>query len=102
MLVQILIEKGGNWQKRAASIIDKGIIDPVTKRVLAHPQKPLITKKISHDGFKVGIRLLSSGQYQEIALSLLKGLAGSFGAFGLAEGNSFSLWRPRFYQKKVF
>jgi len=102
MLVQVSIEKAGNWQRKASSIIEKGVTDSVTQRVLPHPQKSLIEKKIAHHGFKTGIRLLTSSQDSNRALSLLKSLAGSFGSFGLAEGNSLSLRRPKPYQKKRF
>lgn len=102
MLVQVLVQKAGRWRNRAAAIIEKGITDPVTQRVTPHPQKTVIEKKIAHDGFRVGIRLLTSSQDSAQALALLKSLAGAFGSFGLSDGNSFSLWRPRSFQKKRF
>ena len=101
-LVQVSIEKTGHWQAKAASILKKGIVDPITQRTLPHPQKLLIEKKIAHHGFKTNIRLLTSAQSSDQALSLLKSLAGSFGSFGLADANSLSLWRPKSYQKKGF
>ena len=102
LMIQILVEKAGSWQNKAASILKKGITDPITQRVLPHPQKAMIEKKIAHHGFKTSLRLLTTSQTSNQALDLLQSIAGSFGSFGLAEGNSLILKRPKSYQKKRF
>ncbi len=101
ILVQILVLPGRGWQKVGARVVQKGIIQPDGK-VSAHPQARLIEQKISLSGFRVGIRLLVASPNQAVSQSILKNLAGSFGAVSLGEGNSLALSKPRFWQEKKF
>ncbi|MDP3955207.1 MAG: type IV secretion system DNA-binding domain-containing protein [bacterium] len=101
MLVQILLLPGHGWQGAGARVLSKGVPMPEGKAA-AHPQAKLIEQKINLSGFRVGIRLLTVAENTAVSLSLLKNLAGSFGALALGEGNSLSLSKPAFWQEKKF
>jgi len=101
MLIQILVLPARGWQRVGARIVQKGI-PQVDGKVLPHPQANLIEQKISLSGFRVAIKLLTTAANKPASLSLLKNLAGSFGALSLGEGNSFSLAKPRFWQEQKF
>ena len=101
MLIQILVLPARGWQRIGAKIVQKGI-PQVDGKVLPHPQANLIEQKISLSGFRVAIKLLTTAANKPASLSLLKNLAGSFGALSLGEGNSFSLTKPRFWQEQKF
>jgi hypothetical protein len=102
MLVQFLVEPIRGWQGKVAAMLEKGIPDAATGTAKPYPQAALIQKKISQEGFRVSIRLLTGAQLANEAVAELTSLAGAFGTFSLAGANSLCLPRPRSWQKRAF
>ena len=89
----ILSSAGSGWQRGARKILEKGITD-AEGSFRPHPDKSIIEEKTNQVGFKIGIRLLAKNE------ELLSSLAGSFGVYSRADGNSLKLTKPRPWQKK--
>lgn len=94
---------GSSWKRTAAGVVARGIPDPVVAgRSKAHPQARVIERKLNQVGFKVGIRLVVSGETDEERQRMLRGLAGSFGVFTAGDGNGLTLSEPRSWNRKKF
>lgn len=103
MLVQILLLSAGRgWQRVGVKTAQTGGGVSLEGKTSPHPQAKLIEQKINLAGFRVAIRLLAVSQDKAVSASLLKNLAGSYGAVALGEGNSFTLTKPAFWQEKKF
>jgi len=90
-LVQYVLQKASGWQSRGAKAVEKGIVISAEERK-ALPNESLIKQKIQEEGFITGIRIAAS------SAPLFKALSGSFAPFGRADGNSFSVRKPHFWQ----
>ena len=88
----VLSAAPSSWQRGAKKILEKGILD-AEGTMHPHPDKSIIEEKINQVGFKVGIRLMAASE------ELLSSLAGSFGVYSRADGNSLRLAKPRLWQK---
>jgi len=101
--VQLWIEPAGSaWQRRAAGIVAAGVPDAnsITGRTKAHPHARLIETKIHQVGFRVAIRVVAVSATEGQAGELLEAIGGTYGVFGLGDGNSLVLSWPAFWQKK--
>ncbi len=100
--IQIRLTPAGSaWQRNASAVIARGIPDPssTTGRTKNHPHARLIETKINQTGFVASIRILTVAPNETEAKNLLGSVAGSYGVFGLGEGNSLVLSEPAFWQK---
>lgn len=94
-LVQIVARTSGDgWKITGYSVIQRGVIDPVTGTHKTHPQASVIQKKIDKQGFATEIRLVTKAQSSLQARELLFALGGAFGLFDNGNGNSFRIERP--------
>lgn len=97
-----------SWQKSATHLAQTSIkdtvasTDPERPRFIPNPEKFIITKKTAYSGGKTLIRLIASGPDKDATLAYLSNLAGTFGAFGLGEGNSLRFSRPSWFKKAFF
>ncbi len=100
--VQIrLAPVGVGWQRSAASVLARGIPDPVVPgRTRPHPHVKLIESKVSQVGFQAAIRMCAVAPSSESARTLLHSLSGSFGVYTLGEGNGLVVSEPTFWQRK--
>ena len=96
-----LTPAGSSWQRNASAVVAKGIPDPSSTigRTKNHPHARLIETKINQTGFLSSLRILSVAPSALEARNLLGSVAGSYGVFGLGEGNSLVLSEPAFWQK---
>lgn len=102
LLVQVVTYPTGNeWRKTGARVMAEGGIGPAGEKK-AHPQAALIDKKISQNGYRVGIRILAASSDPQRSKQMISALAGSFGGLTHGEGNSLVFAKPRFYQTKSF
>ncbi|MFH0749881.1 MAG: DUF87 domain-containing protein [Candidatus Gottesmanbacteria bacterium] len=96
-----VVPAGASWQRHAASVVSHGIPDPsFPGRTKNHPQARLIEGKTNQVGFQTTIRVVATGASQEAAQSTLQTVAGTFGVFGLGEGNTLVTNKPAFWQRK--
>ena len=102
LMVQVVVlPTGPGWRGSGARAISQGVIGPEGEKK-AHPKAALIDKKITQNGFRVGIRLLGASSDEKSARQLVSSLAGSFGALTLGESNSLIFTKPRFWEQKKF
>ncbi len=102
VLIQIVLVPAKGWQSSAAKIMRQGGIVTPDGQTTAHPQAKLIEQKINQPGFRCAIRLLVSSTNKISGNTLLKNLAGSFGALALGSGNALYLTKTAFWQEKKF
>lgn len=96
-----VVPAGSSWQRSAAAIVSRGIPDPsFAGRTKNHPQARLIEGKTNQMGFQTAIRIVATGSSQTIAESTLQTIAGTYGVFGLGEGNTLVVGKPAFWQRK--
>jgi len=102
--IQIRVSPAGSsWQRQAASVVARGIPDPsstIPGKTKNHPQAKLIDTKTNQIGFQTAIRIVASGSSQEQAETTLATIAGTYGVFGLGEGNALVVAKPTFWQRK--
>lgn len=88
--IQILVSPATfAWQKQALKLTEKTgdeLKDAANRNVKAN----LINQKVAYQGGKVLIRLVSGHSDKGLAGSFIRNLAGTFGAYSLAEGNQLS------------
>lgn len=102
LLIQIaILPTGSSWRNAGSRALAQGIPGP-EGTPKAHPKASLIEKKLSQNGFRVGIKLLAASTGEKRSKQLVSSLAGSFGALTLGESNGFIFTKPRFYQQKGF
>lgn len=65
----------------------------------SNPYSSVITEKISHNGFKVAIRLAANAPTKERSWHVLTELATSFASFNNPSGNSLIMRRPILWQR---
>ncbi len=101
-VVQIrIVPAGSSWQRHASSVVAHGIPDSsFPGRTKNHPQARLIETKTNQIGFQTAIRIVATGENQEAAQTTLSTIAGTFGVFGLGEGNALVPNKPTFWQQK--
>ena len=100
--IQILISPATfPWQTQATSFAQASVYDTKADKYNPNSQKMLINRKSSFQGGKALIRILTGADTQELAVSYLQNLAGTFGTFSLGEGNQFRLKRPQFLKKSL-
>lgn len=98
-----VVPAGSSWQHHASSVVAHGIPDPsstIPGKTKNHPQAKLIETKTNQVGFQTAIRLVATGTSEEQARTTLATIAGTFGVFGLGEGNTLVPSSPTFWQKK--
>ncbi|MFZ2025555.1 MAG: DUF87 domain-containing protein [Microgenomates group bacterium] len=102
--IQIRVSPAGSsWQHHASSVVAHGIPDPSSTfpgRTKNHPQAKLIETKTNQVGFQTAIRIVTTGSSKEQAETTLQTIAGTYGVFGLGEGNALVVAKPTFWQKK--
>ena len=101
----IFVPAPASYSRSAQAVIDKGIpykdqMGRIQKK--PYPHAELISKKILHKAFRVGIRLATLSVNKEVSDVFLSHLAGAFGSFTLSGGNSLVLKKPGFGKKKFF
>ncbi|MEK7521799.1 MAG: TraM recognition domain-containing protein [Patescibacteria group bacterium] len=102
LLVQVIVlPTGSGWRRAGARAVSQGVIDSEGNKK-AHPKAALIDKKITQNGFRVGIRLLAASSDEKKAKQLISSLAGSFGSLTLGESNSLIYAKPAFWQQNAF
>ena len=100
--IQILVSPATfAWQHQATHISQASVYDAQAEKYNPNSQKMLINRKSSFQGGKALIRLLTGADTEEMAVSYLQNLGGTFGAFSLGEGNQFKLKRPKFFKKNL-
>lgn len=99
-----LTPAGSGWQHSISQLIARGVPDPnsTVGRTKTHPQAKIMETKMNQVGFRAAIRIVSVGQSEERAKSLLQSFAGTFGVYTAGDGNSLVLSEPAFWQKKKF
>lgn len=99
-----LTPAGSGWQHSISQLIARGVPDPnsTVGRTKTHPQARIMETKMNQVGFRAAIRIVSVGQSEERAKSLLQSFAGTFGVYTAGDGNSLVLSEPAFWQKKKF
>ncbi|MBP9814122.1 ATP-binding protein [Candidatus Woesebacteria bacterium] len=99
-----LTPAGSGWQHSISQLITRGVPDPnsTVGRTKTHPQAKIMETKMNQVGFRAAIRIVSVGQSEERAKSLLQSFAGTFGVYTAGDGNSLVLSEPAFWQKKKF
>jgi len=97
----VAIPSRDSWRSEGIRVIARGVVgtDGVSR---SHPKAALIEKKISQEGFCVGLRLLAYAENETRAKTIISNLAGSFGSLSLGESNSLVLSGPPKFRKKAF
>lgn len=102
LLVQVVVLPAGRgWRSAGNRAVSAGVMDAEGIKK-AHPKAALIDKKITQNGFRVGIRLLAASKDEKRAKQLVSSLAGSFGSLTLGESNSLIFVKPRFWRQNAF
>jgi len=99
--IQIRVSPAGSsWQRQAAGIVARGVVDTsFPGRTKNHPQAKLIEGKTNQVGFQTAIRIVTTGSSQQEAEAACATIAGTYGVFGLGEGNTLVMANPAFWQK---
>lgn len=91
----VLTPAGTGWQRKAASMLARGIKQP-DETVAPHPDAKVIEEKIDEVGLKVAMRMAAN------SWANLSALAGAFATFARGDGNALVTKAPQFWQKEKF